>query len=211
MTNNTEIRNALPLEEIEYNEGVATLTFLDKEQGQILQVKLFSKKFDKDAKKMVEDSEQAERAEKHAQDYFGVAFDDLNKAVGQEHDIYVYPRFCSLWEVDVVEKLNKDQEGDIFQTTIEEVKDDGKGIRIRFKHEGKTYESKMMYSDYKESLGQWFVNPNKQNTQYSKFEDKFGVNIKNADEIVGNEIMVEVKVAFGKHAYAEIKKPKWSK
>lgn len=63
MTNNTEVRHSLPLEEVEYNEGVATLTFLDKEQGQILQVKLFSKKFDKDAKKMVEDVEQAERAE----------------------------------------------------------------------------------------------------------------------------------------------------
>ncbi|MEX5937677.1 hypothetical protein [Mammaliicoccus sciuri] len=211
MTNNTEIRNALPLEEVEYNEGVATLTFLDKEQGQILQVKLFSKKFDKDAKKMVEDSEQAERAEKHAQDYFGVAFDDLNKAVGQEHDIYVYPRFCSLWEVDVVEKFSKDMEGEIFQTTIEEVKDDGKGIHIRFKYEGKLYESKMMYADFKTSLRQWFVNPNKQNMQYSRFEDKFGVSIDNADEIVGNEIMVEVKVSFGIHAYAEIKKPKWSK
>lgn len=211
MTNNTEIRESLPLEEVEYNDGVATLTFLDKEQGQILQVKLFSKKFDKDAKKMVEDEEQAEKAEKHAQSYFGVSFDDLNKAVGQEHDIYVYDRFCSLWEVDVVEKLSKDMEGDIFQTSIEEIKDDGKGIRIRFKHEGKTYESKMMYSDYKESLGQWFVNPNKQNSQYSKFEEKFGVNIKNSDEIIGNDIMIEVKVAFGKHAYADIKKPKWNK
>lgn len=208
---NTEIRKSLPLEEVEYNEGVATLTFLDQERGQILQVKLFSKLFDKKTKKMVEDDEQAEKAEKNAQEYFGVAFDDLNKAVGQEHDIYVYDRFCSLWEVDVVEKLSKDMEGDIFQTSIEEIKDDGKGIRIRFKHEGKLYESKMMYSDYKESLGQWFVNPNKQHTQFSKFKEKFGVSIENADEIVGNDIMVEVKVAFGKHAYAEIKKPKWNK
>ncbi|UFA56461.1 hypothetical protein [Staphylococcus aureus] len=211
MTNNTEIRKSLPLEEVEYNEGTATLTFLDKEQGQILQVKLHSKIFDKDTKKRIDDAEQAERAEKNAQEYFGVAFDDLNKAVGQEHDIYVYDRFCSLWEVDVVEKLNKDMEGEIFQTTIEEVKDDGRGIRIRFKYDGKTYESKMMYSDYKESLGQWFVNPNKQNTQYSKFADKFGVSIEESDEITGKEIMVEVKVAFGKHAYADIKKPKWSK
>ncbi|EIQ0607826.1 hypothetical protein LUL50_000703 [Staphylococcus pseudintermedius] len=211
MMTNTEIRKSLPLEEVEYNEGVATLTFLDQERGQILQVKLFSKLFDKKTKKMVEDDEQAEKAEKNAQEYFGVAFDDLNKAVGQEHDIYVYDRFCSLWEVDVVEKLSKDMEGDIFQTSIEEIKDDGKGIRIRFKHEGKLYESKMMYSDYKESLGQWFVNPNKQHTQFSKFKEKFGVSIENADEIVGNDIMVEVKVAFGKHAYAEIKKPKWNK
>ncbi|HDD0209322.1 TPA: hypothetical protein O9509_001335 [Staphylococcus aureus] len=211
MTNNTEIRKSLPLEEVEYNEGTATLTFLDKEQGQILQVKLHSKIFDKDTKKRIDDTEQAERAEKNAQEYFGVAFDDLNKAVGQEHDIYVYDRFCSLWEVEQIEKFSVDQEGEIFQTTIEEVKDDGKGIHILFKHEGKIHESKMMYADFKPSLKQWFVNPNKQNMQYGKFKDKFGVNIEEADEIVGNEIMVEVKVSFGKFAHADIKKPKWNK
>ncbi|UBH10110.1 hypothetical protein [Macrococcus armenti] len=208
---NTEIRNQLPLEEVEYNEGVANLTFLDKEHGEILTVKLFSKTFNKDTKKMEDNPEQAQKAEEHSQKYFGVAFDDLNKAVGQTHDIYVYDRFCSLWEVEMVEKFKKDQEGEIFQTTIDEIKDDGKGIRIRFKHEGKTYESKMMYADYKEGLKDWFVNPNKRNTQYAKFEDKFGVSIENADEVVGNDIMVEVKVAFNKFAYAEIKKPKWAK
>lgn len=208
---NSEIRNQLPLEEVEYNEGVATLTFLDREHGEILPVKLFSKTFNKETKKMEDNPEQARKAEEHAQKYFGVGFDDLNKAVGQTHDVYVYDKFCSLWEVEMIEKFKKEQEGEIFQTVIEEVKDDGKGIHILFKFEDKIHESKMMYADYKETFKEWFVNPNKKSTQYGKFEDKFGVPVDRADEILGNEIMVEIKVAFSKHAYAEIKKPKWAK
>lgn len=210
MTNNTEIRKSLPLEEVEYNEGTATLTFLDEEQGEILQVNLHSKKFDKEAKKKVEDAEYAERAEKNAQEYFGVAFDDLNKAVGQEHDIYVYDRFCSLWEVEQIEKFSVDKEGEIFQTTIEEVREDNIGIHILFKYEGNLHQSRMRYADFNTKKRKYYKNPNLQNKQYSKFADKFGVDIKNADEIVGKEIMVEIKESFGK-AYADIKKPKWSK
>lgn len=208
---NAEIRKSLPLEDVEYNDGVATLTFLDKEHGEVLPVKFFSKLFDKESKKMVDDEAQAERAEKNAQEYFGVGFEDLNKAIGQQHDVYVYPRFHSLWEVEVVEKFTKDQEGDIFETEIEEIKDDGKGIHIKFKNDGKTYASKMMYADYKESLNDWFVNPAKRTKQYDKFADKFGVKIDDAEEIVGNKVMVEIKIAFGTHPYAEIKKPKWAK
>lgn len=208
---NAEIRKSLPLEDVEYNDGVATLIFLDKEHGEVLPVKFFSKLFDKESKKMVDDEAQAEKAEKNAQEYFGVGFEDLNKAIGQEHDVYVYPRFHSLWEVEVVEKFTKDQEGDIFETEIEEIKDDGKGIHIKFKHDDKMYASKMMYADYKESLNDWFVNPAKRTKQYDKFADKFGVKIDDAEEIVGNKIMVEIKIAFGTHPYAEIKKPKWAK
>lgn len=67
----------------------------------------------------------------------------------------------------------------------------------------------MTYADYMEDLKQWFTNPQKKVKQFKKFENKFGVSVENSDEIIGKEIMVEVKVAFGKFPYGDIKKPNW--
>lgn len=75
---------------------------------------------------------------------------------------------------------------------------------------GETYESKMTYAKYYEATKEWFVDPQKKDAQFNKFKDKFGVSVEKADRIVGKDIMCEVKVAFKKFAYAEIKKPSWA-
>ena len=100
--------------------------------------------------------------------------------------------------------------GKIFSTKINRIVDDGKGIRIYFNIKDDEYESKMMYADYIESLKQWFNNPQKEKKQKDKFKEKFGVDVENASEIEGKEIMVEGQIAFGKFPYAEIKKPDWN-
>lgn len=201
-----ELLKDLELMEVAINDGTATLTFLDAEKGEIREVFFRKNKYDRDKNKFVPDEKQAAQAEEWAQKYFGVCFDDLGKAVGQVKDVYAYDNFNSLWESTVVEKFTKDQTGEIFSTKIKEIEDDGNAIHIRFDYNGKTYQSNMGYSKYDETRKQWFVNPQKKQKQYKKFEEKFYVPIENKDELTGKEIMVEVKVAFGTNTYAEIKK-----
>ncbi|MBF7019246.1 hypothetical protein ISO99_04905 [Staphylococcus sp. 18_1_E_LY] len=200
-----ELLKDLELVEVAVEDGKAELTFLDEENMEIRKVNINKKKYDRDKNKWFEDSEQAEKAEKIAEDEFGKSFDDLEDAVGQRKDIYAYDKFNSLFEVQMIEKFDKDQEGLIFQTTISEITEDNVGIHIRFEYEGDKYESKMTYSDYLEAKKQFIVDPIKKQKQYEKFETKFKLPISEKEQLIGEQITVEVKVAFGKFSYAEIK------
>lgn len=200
-----ELLKDLELVEVAVEDGKAELTFLDEENMEIRKVNINKKKYDRDKNKWFEDSEQAEKAEKIAEDEFGQSFDDLEDAVGQRKDIYAYDKFNSLFEVQMIEKFDKDQEGLIFQTTISEITEDNVGIHIRFEYEGNKYESKMTYSDYLEAKKQFIVDPIKKQKQYEKFETKFKLPISEKEQLIGEQITVEVKVAFGKFSYAEIK------
>lgn len=212
-----EIKNENVLEQLELvdvvvNDGKAVLTFLDEEAGEIREVSFNKKSYDKDKGEFVPDDDKAEQVEEWSQTYFGTTFDKLGTAIGQKHDVYAYDKFNSLWEVEITNKFDKDtDEGIIFETEIESIEDDGKAVHIYFQYEGKRYESKMGYADYLEAKKEWFTNPQKKNKQYKKFEEKYGVPVEDADKIVGNKIMCEVKVAFKKHAYVEIKQPRWEK
>lgn len=206
-----DIRKELPLEDVEYKDGQATLTFIDFDSGEVVPVRLSLNKFNPDTKQREPDEEQAEKTENTCQEYFGVSFDELTKAIGQKHDIYVYDRFASLYYVELVEKFDKSREGEIITTSIKDIQDNGNMIKIRFEEDGKTYESKMNYSNYHETYKKYFVDPMKKNKQYEKFQEKFGVPVEESDSIIGNDITVEIKVAFGKFPYAEIKNPKWAK
>lgn len=212
MTNQTEnLLKDLELVEVSIKDGGAIMTFLDKEAGEIREVNFNKNVYDKDAEEFVANEEKAKQVEEWSQEYFGVKFDDLGTAVGQKHDVYAYDKFNSLWEVEITHKFEKEDEGEIFQTTIDEVVDDGKAVHIYFKHNDKRYESKMTYADYMENLKEWFTNPQKKVKQYDKFKEKFGVSVEEAESIHGKEIMCEVKIAFKKYPYVEIKKPNWSK
>ena len=57
-----------------------------------------------------------------------------------------------------------------------------------------------------ESMKQWFVDPQKKEREYQKFEDKYGVPVSEKDSLIGHPLMVEVKSAFGTHYYGDIKK-----
>lgn len=200
-----ELLKELELVEVSVEDGKAELTFLDEENMEIRKVNINKKKYDNDKNKWVEDEEKAEKAEKIAQDEFGMSFNDLEDVVGQTKDIYAYDKFNSLFEVQMIEKFDVDQEGLIFQTEIAEITEDNVGIHIRFEYEGTKYESKMTYSTYLEAKKQFIVDPIKKQKQYEKFESKFNKPIEEKESLIGENITVEVKVAFGKYAYAEIK------
>lgn len=208
----TEQIKDLELVSVEYDNGTATLTFLDSEQGEIREVNIRKTKYDQDKKKQIPDEQAAIRAEETAMKYLGVSFDEIEKLIPQSDaeeshffPVYIYEKFNSLKPVVVIEKFTTDEVGAIFSTPVIEVFDDGKGIHIQFEEDGKLRQSNMGYSKYDEKRKEWFVNPQQKVKQYAKFEEKFGIKVENMKELVGKEIMIEIKLAFGTAAYAEIK------
>lgn len=202
-----DLRKDLELAEVVYSgdKKKATMAFLDRDLGEVLEVN-FNKQEYKDGN-WIDNEEKAEQVNEWCKEYFDLKFEDLTKAIGRKMDVYKYEKFNSLWEVNYVEKFKVEDEGKIIQTKISEVVDDGRAIRIRFEYNGSTYESKMGYAKYYEATKEWFTDPQKKDAQYKKFKEKFGVSVEKADSIVGKDIMCEVKVAFKKFAYVEIKKP----
>ena len=200
-----ELLEQLELVEVVFEDKKAVMTFLDEERGEIREVNFNKQSYDNETNKFVDDPKKAEKVDGWCEEYFKLPFEKLPEAIGEKRDIYAYDRFNSLFFVEIIEKFTKDYEGQIFETEVVEIEDDGKAIHIKFEFEGKKYESKMSYADYMESKKTWFTNPIKKKKQYDKFETKFGVLVENMQEMVGKKIMCEVKVAFGKFPYVEIK------
>jgi len=198
-----EILKNLELIDVVYNDNKATLIFLDEDRGEIREVN-FNKQVFKDGK-FVDDADKANKVEKWCDELFGLKFNTLTKAIGEKRDIYAYEKFNSLFEINQVEKFGEDMVGQIFESVVKLVSDDGISIKIEFMYEGKPYETKMTYSEYIEAQKKWFVNPQKRLKQYEKFKEKFHLDIKEKDKLIGQKIMVEVKKAFGKFIYADIK------
>ena len=207
MTDN--LRKDLELVEVAYdNDGKkAILRFLDVENAELLEVNFNKQSYVNG--KYVDDEKKAEQTEEWSKEYFDCSFNELETKVGVKKDVYKYDQFNSLWEAEVINKFEKKEKGKMFETTIKEVVDNGQKISVKFDYNEKTYEKKFQYSDYIESLEQWFVNPQKKEKQYKRFEELFGVSVEEADKIIGKPIMVEVKIAYGKYPYADIKQPEW--
>lgn len=201
-----EIRKDLELVEVAYENDnkKAVMTFLDTERKEVRVVN-FNRQSYKNGK-YVEDPEKAEKVDEWCQTYFKAPFDKLPSCVGTRHDVYIYPNFNSLWECDMPEKFTADMEGQIYKTEVKEIVVDDYFIKIRYEIESKTYESKMTFGKYMESLKSWFVDPQKKASTYKKFEDKYGVPVEEKDKLIGHDLMVEVKCAFGTNYYGDIKK-----
>ena len=208
MTDN--LRKDLELVEVAYdnNGKKAILRFLDIENAELLEVNFNKQTYENG--EFIDDKKKEEQVEEWCKEYFDSSFDELETKVGVKKDVYKYGQFNSLWEVNIINKFDKKDKGKIFQSEIKEVVDTGQRISVKFEYEGKTYEKKFQYSDYVESLEKWFVNPQKKDKQYERFEELFGVSVEEADRILGKPIMVEVKIAYGKYPYADIKKPEWA-
>lgn len=200
-----EIRKDLVLVSVEYenNGQKAIMTFLDRERKQVRVVNFNRQSYDNG--KYVDDPEKAEKVDAWCDEYFGVPFGELEKCIGVVKDVYCYDTFNSLWESQSIAKFTKDMNKMIIQTEISEVIVDDYAIRIRYPYDGKTYESKMSYAIYMEETREWFQDPIKKDKKYADFESKFHVPVDRAQEIVGKQIIVEVKSAFGKFYYGDIK------
>lgn len=208
-----DLRQQLEMIEVAYenNGKKAVMTFLDEECGEVLEVNFNKQIFNKDKKEWIDDTEKAEKVDKWCEEYFDTTFDKLTQKIGIKLDVYHYDNFNSLWESQQVEQFKSDNVGEIFNGKITEINDNGNAIQIFLEIEEKIYRSKMNYGKYLEARGEYMVDPVKKTKQFEKFEKKFGVPFERANEIVGKEVMCEVKQAFGEFIYIEIKKPKWSK
>ena len=187
----------------------ATLTFLDVENGEVLDVRFNRLKYNTDTSKFERSEEKEALVEEWCQEYFGKPYDELSNAVGEKRDIYSYDKFNSLWESKQTSKFTVEDRGKFFQSAISRVEDDGIAIHVYFDHKGEEYETKFTYATYVQERREWFVNPQKKNSQYDRFKKTFGVDVDDSDAIIGKPINVEVKVAFNKFAYCEIKQPDW--
>lgn len=206
-----ELREKLALIEVEYQNDnkKAVLTFLDEENGQVLEVNFNKQAYDAAAKQFVDDAEKASKVDDWCYTYFDTTFDKLNQAVGQKKDVYKYDSFNSLWESDYAQKFDSEDVGKVFTAILKNIKDDGIAIVIEYEINDVLYSSKMTYAKYVENLKKWFEDPIRKEKQFDKFKNKFGVSVEDAGQILDKEIMVEVKKAFGKFTYGDIKKPNW--
>ena len=202
-----EILENLPLVDVTYedNETKAVLVFLDEERGEVREVNFNRNSYDSQKGEFVADPEKAAKIDEWCEKHFSLPFEKLSEAIGEERTVYAYDTFNALEEFDIVEKFSKDDVGTIMEVEVKDAFDDGIKIAIRFDVDGKTYESKMTYADYLEAKKQWFVNPQKRTKQYDKFEEKFHIPVTDIDKLIGEKVMVEVKLAFKKFVYAEIK------
>ena len=62
----------------------------------------------------------------------------------------------------------------------------------------------MNYANYMEATKEWFQNPQKRKKQEATFEKKFDISVDNKEELVGKQIMAEVK-DFNGNIWIEIK------
>lgn len=203
-----ELLKDLELVAVDYenNGKKAVMTFLDKERAEVRRVNFNLQAYDSAKATYVDDADKAAKVAEWCETYFGTTFENLGSQIGVKKDVYAYDNFNSLWEVDVTEKFSDGDVGEFFSTTISEITDDGNAVRIKFPYNGKTYESKMTYATYVEAMKAWFVDPQKKLDTYRKFKEKFQTNIEDKDSLIGKQINVEVKKAFNKYAYADIKK-----
>lgn len=202
---NFELKKDLELVEVVYeNEGKkAVLTFLNKDAGEIREVN-FNRQVYKDGK-YVDSEDKAAKVDEWCKEHFKVKFDKLSSCIGQKKDVYCYQNFSSLFEVDMVEKFTEAQKGKMYQTEIKEILVDELFIKVRYEIEGKLYESKQACCKYIEAMQQYYPDPVKREKELKKFEDKFGVPIEEKDSLVGAKLIVEVKSAFGKYYYGDLK------
>lgn len=198
-----ELLKNLELVEVELEDKKAVLTFLDEDRGEIREVS-WNKQAYKDGK-WVDDEDKAVRVDGWAQEYFNIPFDKLTQAIGEKRDVYVYDNFNSLYEVQMVAKFDEDMVGQIIEGIVESVEDNGVALIIKFGYGGETYQSKMGYSLWLENRREYFANPQKKVKQLKKFEEKFHIPFEQKDKLVGQKVMVEVKRAFGRAVYNEIK------
>jgi hypothetical protein len=191
-----------------------SFVLLDEDRGEIREVYWNRQKFDSQIKKFVDDPKKSAEVDAWCEEFFGLPFNRLGETIGEKMDIWCYPKFNSFWEVPQIAKFEDDMEGQIINTVCKNAFDDGKKISIQFEYDGELYESKMQYADYLEARNEWFINPTKREKQYTKFEEKFQMPVDEIENMIGKDLIVEVKKAMGKYIYNEVKpfpKPKSEK
>ena len=180
------------------DETRCEMKWYDSEGDRLLTVKFNRQSWDKNSGSFVDDEEKAAQCEAWAQEYIGCSFDEIPDTLGIVHDVYVYDRFNSLWEVEEVKRPKKFTEAikKIIKTKIEEIYTDNVGIHVTYLYEGELYESKYGTSEWIEKMKKFVPDPDKEKKARKRFTDTFGVEVEDAQSLIGTEIQVQVKKAF---------------
>lgn len=190
----------LPLVEVSKDDNQIVCYFIDKANGIALDVKFRLKKYDQKKQKFVDDETQYQRTVNSLQEYFGVGIDNIEDAIGQEHDVFAYDNYNALWESD--KKFDTDMAGQILQGTIKDVFDTDTGIVIKLDYDGDTYRSNMKFT---EKVGdEFYIKPQKKKRQLDAFVNKFGMPVEDGKKLIGTDVHFEVK-AIGPNTWIDIK------
>lgn len=200
------LKENLPLVQVEYQENgkKVVLTFLDEEMGEICDVQFNKQKYDNG--KYVDDPDRAAKTEQKVYELTGCSFDNLSSLVGAgfSADVYCYDKFNSLEPVSTIQKFDKSMNGKSYMTKVDDIIMDDIAIRVRYTIDNKQYETKYTFAKYLEDMKKWFVNPIDKVKKLEKFEKTFGVPFNQKDSLIGNDVIIIVKSAFGKCYYGEI-------
>jgi len=204
---------------IEVTEEVGeriVLSFLDVNgAGSVYDVTWNLRKYNPDAKgqnKWEPSEEQVEQVEKWSQEIFGVPMSELKNLPSNDvetavkKDVYHYGNFNSLWEVSRIEKFDSERVGEILSVVVTDITQDSKGFHVQFEEDGKTYAVTFTTAKYVEMMKQFVNDPVKEAKAKDKFEDTFGIPYEDREKLIGEEMMIEIKMAFGKYPYTEAKK-----
>lgn len=187
----SEYLGKLELVAVDTKDSGVELTFLNGES--IRTVKLNRKAYDSASNKWVESEEQAEKFDQNIRQYLQVTPETIMTAVGQKFDVWEAENFCALWEIKTLEKFPADWVGQILTGEIAEIREYDSKAQIIINFEGKEYGSNINYGSYVASLKKSLVDPQKKKQQMKKFEEKYGVTFENREELIGRDIMFEVK------------------
>lgn len=194
----------------------ADLIFLDIETNKTYSVHMNRQKWNKSTLQFEDNEEKAAKVDEWLMEELGIMFNNLEEAIGQVHDIYVYEDkerpFNSLFEVNEISKIDelfyKKYRGGI-ETTIENIEDTGDRIRIIFKVDGTRYSSsistnkdKLRYGDWINSKSQFYPNALLEKKAFENFKKIFNIPFERKDELIGHKIKVFPAQA-GRNYYLE--------
>ena len=201
-----QLKENLDLMNTTVTDEAITFDFISTEDDTLYEVKWNLKKYDEDKKAWVEDAGQREKVEKWANEYFDTDIDGLNNLPqGIKKDVYYYGKFNSLWEVAMLSKFPADRAKELFSVTVTNVYRDDFGLKVVFEEDDKNYAVNFSTSKYFKEMNKSFKDASKEIKALEKFEDTFGIPFEKGKALIGQDIMVEIKVAFGDKTYVEAK------
>lgn len=187
------------------DKNKAILKLIDRDNKLIYEVNLNKLAFDRETNTWKPNKEKAENVEKTCLEYVGYSFDELEKAIGKNFNIYEYDWGYSFYKINTISKFKAEHKGKSFQTVIDDIiVDDVIGIHIRYKWKDETYQTNMTYGQFDEVTRQWYLVPLEKKKKYNAFLTKFGVPVEEKEKLIGKNIIINVKSAFGTHFYGEL-------
>lgn len=194
------------------------LLFFDELEGLIYEVKFNKEKYNKHTGKYEQSDEQEAWANDQLIKELGFGWNNIEQAIGQKKDIYVYDDrerpFNSLWESKSLAKPDEDFYNEHItgvETTIKDISDTGVGFTVFFEIDGNDYKTNnplsggsFTYSDWIDSRKAYFPNANKLIQAKKNFKKIFGCDIEDADKFIGSKILV-VPAKAGKTVYLKFK------